>query len=808
MPSDSNLSDHAVSRNIPANPKPIKSKSGASKPPTKVEQHFIDKSGWKFQYLPTEKIPIIQVSNFPMLGKLAAFRFLEWVQANSGGVISLPTGKTPEHFIRWVGHYLKNWSEPATQKELEAVGIDPSRKPDMASLHFVQIDEFYPIDPNQQNSFNFYIQKFYFRTFGLDLKKALLININEIGTARNLHFDKIFLDEKVDLSLRTRWPKSILEELQKETIEKADQYCVEYEKKIRTLGGIGFFMGGIGPDGHIGFNVRGSDHFSTTRLTETNYETQAAASTDLGGIEVARKRLVITIGLETMAFNPDCVAIIIASGQAKANIVRDSIQNIPTIQFPATALQKLPNARFYLTDGAAIKLIERWYESMARMEKLDDKSIEKAVINLSISRQIAVKELTAEDYQSDRFTSLVLKKTGVKQSELNEKIYNSLVGRIDRGIQNVENEVFMHCAPHHDDIMLGYLPYIVHLVRSPKNKHFFNYMTSGFNAVTNSYVLWLLTNLKNHLDTKQFRDLWNENYFDPTNSGGRNRDVNRYLDGVASGDKKKKIDAESRRLLSLLIEIYEESNLTYLEDRIDELINYFKTQYPGKKDIAHVQRLKGSIREWEADVLWGYFGFDNSAVNHLRLGFYKGDIFSEDPTISRDVIPIYNLLKKIKPTVITLAFDPEGSGPDTHYKVLQAITEALKMYQKEADISKMKIWGYRNVWFRFHPASANIYVPVSLNSLAILQNAFMESFSSQKTASFPSPELDGPFCDVARKIQVDQYLKIKTCLGRSFFINNEHPRLRATHGMVFIKEMTPAEFFEHSMELKKSTENV
>ena len=54
----------------------------------------------------------------------------------------------------------------------------------------------------------------------------------------------------------------------------------------RALGGIGFFLGGIGPDGHIGFNVRGSDHFSTTRLTGVNYETQAAAASDLGGIEV------------------------------------------------------------------------------------------------------------------------------------------------------------------------------------------------------------------------------------------------------------------------------------------------------------------------------------------------------------------------------------------------------------------------------------------------------------------------------------------------------------------------------------------
>ncbi len=49
------------------------------------------------------------------------------------------------------------------------------------------------------------------------------------------------------------------------------------ERKIRDMGGIGFFLGGIGPDGHIGFNIKGSDHYFTTRLCPTNYETQAAA---------------------------------------------------------------------------------------------------------------------------------------------------------------------------------------------------------------------------------------------------------------------------------------------------------------------------------------------------------------------------------------------------------------------------------------------------------------------------------------------------------------------------------------------------
>ncbi len=775
---------------------------------SKVEQYYLKKSNRKSVYSPTEKIPVIQVNNFPALGKFTAFRFIEWVQNNPGGVISLPTGKTPEHFIKWVGYYLKNWNLENAKKQMATVGIDPGKRPDMKSLHFVQIDEFYPIDPNQQNSFYYYIQKFYIRNFGLDPEKALLININNIGTARNLSINEIFASEDVNLSLRTKLPKNRQERLQKETIEKADQFCTEYEQKIRKLGGIGFFLGGIGPDGHIGFNVKGSDHFSTTRLTATNYETQAAASSDLGGIEVAKKRLVITIGLETITYNKNAVAIIIAAGEAKAKIVRDSIQNKPTNLYPATVLQKLPNARFYLTEGATIKLIERRYEELINSKDVSPENIDSVLTDLSVSKDKRLLDLTEKDSKSSQFATAILQKTGMTLHHLSKQVHGNIVLKINRGTEEIENHVFMHTAPHHDDIMLAYLPYVIHLVRTSRNKHYFNYMTSGFNAVTNSYVLKLLQNLKKWIDSKKFKSLMEERYFDLHYDEGRNRDVNQYLDGVASGSIRMKTEAESRRLLSNLIQIYEESNMVYLNDRIDELINYCKTQYPGKKDITYVQQLKGFIREWEADLLWGYFGFNINNVNHLRLGFYKGEIFSEEPQVNRDVLPIYNIMKKIKPTIITVALDPEGSGPDTHYKVLQAITEALKMYQKEADISNLKIWGYRNVWYRFHPSVANIYVPVSLNSMAIMDNAFMESFGSQRTASFPSYEYDGPFGGFAKKILVDQYLKIKTCLGRDFFILNEHPRLRATHGLVFIKELSPEEFYKHSMELKKSTENL
>jgi glucosamine-6-phosphate deaminase len=270
-----------------------------------------------------------------------------------------------------------------------------------------------------------------------------LMNINEIPTANNLTLKEIFPDENIDLSLRTRWASTTLERYQKQTIELVDQFCTDYEKKIRDMGGIGFFLGGIGPDGHIGFNVMGSDHYSTTRLIQTNYETQAAAATDLGGIEIAKKRLVITIGLDTITFNPEATAIIIAAGEAKGNIVRDSIQTSVSNQYPATVLQRLPNARFYLTNGAAFRLVERRYHDVLQEKEISQVSIERAVINLCLDKNKSLMDLNSEDYHSNKLTKLILERTGKTPQEIDKSIHKSVIERFEKGMLPVSNQVFL-----------------------------------------------------------------------------------------------------------------------------------------------------------------------------------------------------------------------------------------------------------------------------------------------------------------------------------------------------------------------------
>src|SRR5512147_328783 len=82
------------------------------------------------------KIPTIVVDNYVELGQLSALRFLEWVSLNPGGVIALPTGKTPEFFIKWVQFYLANWEKELSSGILAKIGLDKNLKPKMDSLHF------------------------------------------------------------------------------------------------------------------------------------------------------------------------------------------------------------------------------------------------------------------------------------------------------------------------------------------------------------------------------------------------------------------------------------------------------------------------------------------------------------------------------------------------------------------------------------------------------------------------------------------------------------------------------------------------
>lgn len=767
---------------------------------SKVEQAFIEKSGVKNT---STTIPYVLVNNFPELGLMTALRFLEWVSENPQGVISLPTGKTPEHFIKWTQYFLSNWHEKKCEEIRAKYGLGNIPKPSLSELQFVQLDEFYPISSSQHNSFYNYVQNFYIQGFGLDPKKALLINSDEIPLPGNKHFSEIFPDSKVDLSLRYREYKTTQEQIQQQSIFMIDNWCSRFEEQIRAKGGIGFFLGGIGPDGHIAFNTKGSDHYSTTRLTATNFETQAVAATDLGGIEVSANRLVITIGLHTITYNPDAVAIIIAAGDAKAKIVKHTLESEPSNLYPATVLAKLKNSRFYLTEGAAVKLndsIQTYFQS----GKWTQEKSEKAVVGLCKKLNTYGHKLTLDQLKKDIYCKQI--------PDLNEKtiasVTKSIEKKILRGMQPEKDQVFFHTGPHHDDIMLGMLPYIATHLKEPSNEFHFAVFTSGFTAVTNHFVIENLNDALHFLERNEIQMVNYPNFFDTGYKFKWDKDVYHYLTKVAAGEKRELRRGLCHRVVRAIVDIYGVKDLSQLKENINSILSILKESYDGKKNTPKIQSLKGMIREFEEELVWAHYGTQVKNVHHGRLGFYKGDIFTEQPDKQRDVAPILDMLNKINPTVISLAFDPEGSGPDTHYKVLQATAEALREWGKQKDLSKLRIWGYRNVWYRFAPDEANVIVPVSLDAMSAMDDIFTNCYLSQVDASFPSYEFHGKFSELEERIWVDQLKNVQLLLGKDFFYQNNDPRIRASHGLIFFKEMQIDEFLTHARELEKSIEGV
>lgn len=763
-----------------------------------VEQAFFERTGRRQT---TAKLPYIVVNNLPNLGLLTSLRFLEWVAANPHGIISLPTGKTPEYFIKWTQYHLKNWDKPEAQKIREKNGLFLKKKPELGGLHFVQMDEFYPINPRQHNSFYDYVNNFYIKAFDLDPGKALLINSEEIILAEGRHYSEVFPDNIIDLTLRNREALNPLERLQQSSIFRIDNWCTIYEKKIREMGGIGFFLGGIGPDGSVAFNTRGSDHNSTTRLTATNFESQAAAAGDLGGIEISRTRLVITIGLGTITYNPDAVSIIFAAGDAKAMVVRDALENSPDNLYPATALQSQGNARFYITEGASVQLhdsIEKYYrEGDWTFEKT-----ERAVFDLCQKIDKYAHKLVADDLLKDEYCSMI---PGVSLDRVTEVI-ESTKRKIEAGLKREKNTVFLHTGPHHDDIMLGIFPAIIPQLREITNKFHFAILTSGFTAVTNQMILHLLEETLYLISINKIQMLRYPDFFEAGYKFKWDKDVSHYLDKVADKDEAGKLRGICHRIVRAMVDIYKLKSTEELVEQIEKDIDLLNRSYSGEKNPPDIQRLKGMLREFEEELVWAHYGVPVRNIEHLRLGFYTGDIFTQQPDRQRDVQPVLEYFRKIQPAVISLAFDPEGSGPDTHYKVLQAIAEALRQWSLEKDLSDLKIIGYRNVWFRFHPHEANVFVPVSLNSMAVLNQSFRDCYVSQVNASFPNPSYDGPFSDLSQQVWVEQFKQVQLILGKDFFYENESPKIRGTHGMVYYKEMTTAEFLRHARELEKSVE--
>lgn len=374
--------------------------------------------------------------------------------------------------------------------------------------------------------------------------------------------------------------------------------------------------------------------------------------------------------------------------------------------------------------------------------------------------------------------------------------------KLQRGIRPFENEVIFHTGPHHDDIMLGIMPLINKQLRCPSNEIHFGIATSGYNSVTNDYLILAITDTLEYLRQGEIQMVHYSDFFEQGYLFKRDKDVYHYLDNVAGKDAHEMRRGFCHHFLRNAVGIWRPRNLDELVARLEAARQLLANEPQKAHDDDELQQLKGMIREFEEELVWAYTGVSVKNVHHLHLGFYKDS--HDFPNRERDVEPLLRQLRIIKPTVITVIMDPINAGPtNTHYKVLKTVAKAIEAWNEEADLSQLKILGYRNVWSTFAPEDANLIVPVSLNSFAVIEKAFRNSYLTQVEAEFPNPNFDGTFSELSESIWVRQLKDVQLLLGKDFFYANPHPLLRATHGLIFLKQMTVEELLQVTKESER-----
>jgi glucosamine-6-phosphate deaminase len=394
---------------------------------------------------------------------------------------------------------------------------------------------------------------------------------------------------------------------------------------------------------------------------------------------------------------------------------------------------------------------------------------------------------------------LAEKISGTKIADLMSQAYDDIDQKIEKGLSKFNNQRFFHTAPHHDDIELAYFPLLHHLVRSKDVENNFVYFTSGFTAVTNTYLIDCLENLCVNIKTGRLEMVVGyKNLFDIHHA---QNDITGYLRSIAFQNNDLRLLYIGSRLARKIAIHLNTKDIGVVKNFIHEHIELIKTLEIGRPEPEIIHLFKGWIREFEAELGWGHFGIEKDFVHHLNLPLYTDDVFPQGAH-ENDVMPILELLRKTKPTIITLALDPEGSGADTHFKALIALSEAIDRYAIECP-NPVEIWGYRNVWSRFKIKEADMIIPVSLNSFAVLHNMFDSCFLSQKTASFPSYEYDGTFSELAQKIWVQQHRNLTKLMGEDYFYDSENPMKRRSYGAIYLKTMSYKEFSEYMASVRR-----
>ena len=144
--------------------------------------------------------------------------------------------------------------------------------------------------------------------------------------------------------------------------DDVDFFCEWYEQQIKKAGGIDLQILGIGANGHLAFNEPGSSMGSRTRiktLTQKTVRDNARFFENPDEVPI----YAITMGIGTIM--DARTLLLIASGENKAEAVKNALEGPVTGICPATVVQMHRFAHVILDKAAASKLQYRHHGGIA-----------------------------------------------------------------------------------------------------------------------------------------------------------------------------------------------------------------------------------------------------------------------------------------------------------------------------------------------------------------------------------------------------------------------------------------------------------
>jgi glucosamine-6-phosphate deaminase len=486
--------------------------------------------------------------------------------------------------------------------------------------------------------------------------------------------------------------------------EKVGEFCANYERQIKDLGGLDYQILGIGRTGHVGFNEPGSPRDSKTRLITLDRVTRLDAASDFFG-EWNVPRKAITMGVETILSARKVV--LMAWGEGKAAVIRRAVEGEITSHVAASYLQQHPNARIVLDTAAAAELTRLktpwllgnledfgliWGEYMTR----------KATIWLAQQVKKPLLKLTDEDYNEHGLQELIASSGGAY--DINIEVFKSLQSTItgwpggkpnahdgDTGdvpaFHHRNAEIFpkrvVLFSPHPDDDVISMGGTFIRLCEQGHDVHV-AYQTSGNIAV------------------------WDETAL-------------RHADFVR----------EYARAFGL-----NESLAAGIEDQIE---GFLVKKKPGQVDSPELQRVKGLIRRAEARAGAKFSGVkEDDHIHFLDMPFYETGRVRKKPIGPDDVKIIKDLLQKVQPHQVYAAgdlSDPHG----THRVCLTAIFQALQELRDEPWVAQCEVWLYRGAWQEWGIDEVEMAVPLSPDEVRKKRMAIFKHESQKDRALFPGP---------------------------------------------------------------------